>query len=109
MTGKTTKPTFEDLTKGTPFEGKTQDAVKQALYTAAMQDLRNEHLAEFQEAVTASYAAYGLTYKKRLTEQEKAEQQVRALLSAHPELAAKFAAEVGSNEDEVTPVEDPAV
>lgn len=82
---------FEARVKGTKFEGRTEDQVKQALYGVALQDLRNEHLDEFTKHVTDLYATYGLHYKKRLSEEERAEQQVRALFAAHPDLAAKVA------------------
>jgi hypothetical protein len=74
-----------------PGHDRTEDQVKQALYGVALQDLRNEHLDEFTKHVTDLYATYGLHYKKRLSEEERAEQQVRALFAAHPDLAAKVA------------------
>lgn len=82
--------TFEDAIKGTEFEGKTVEQVKNALYSQAMQDLRDAHSEEFVGLVTESYAKFGLEYKRRLTEAEKAEQKIAALLAEHPSLAAKF-------------------
>lgn len=84
MTSK--KPTFE----GTPYEGKTDGQVKNALYNLAMQQIRDNHMDEFVQIVENLYDAHGLSYRRRLTEQEKAEQQITALLAANPGLASKF-------------------
>lgn len=83
--------TFADKVKGTKFEGKTEEQVKNALYSSALQEIRNRHSDEFVDLLVDSYAEYGLVYKPRLTEEQKAEQQVRALFAANPALAAKFA------------------
>lgn len=89
---KVAPKSFEDLTRGTPFEGKSEEAVKNSLYGKALQQLRNEHADEFVGIVEDLFAAYGLTYRRRLTDEQKAEQQIATLLAAHPNLASKFPA-----------------
>lgn len=81
------KQTSEVSFAGTKFEGKTEDQVRNALYNQGLQALRNEHPDEFVKIVTDLFAAHGLTYRRRLTEAERAEQQARALFAAHPGLA----------------------
>ena len=63
---------------------------KSALYTQAVQEIRNRHFDEFQEIVADLYEANGFTYRKRLSEEEKAEQEARALFAANPSLAERL-------------------
>lgn len=88
-----TTPTPEVTFAGTEFEGRTAASVKNTLYNQALQEVRNRHEDEFFEVVEALYEAHGLSYKRRLTEDQKAEQQARAILAANPGLAARLAAE----------------
>jgi len=81
------------MPKSNPLDGKTPEQKKNALYSQAMQEIRNRHEDEFFEIVEALYEANGLTYKRRLTEAQKAEQQVAALFAQFPDLAAKIAGE----------------
>lgn len=90
----TRTPAPEVSFAGTEFEGKTPTQVKNALYTKALQDLRNEHLEEFTDLIEGLYKTYGLTYRRRLTDQQKDEQQARLILARNPGLLAVLAADV---------------
>lgn len=86
-----------------PLDGKATEEKKNTLYRQAMQEIRNRHEDEFFEIVEALYEANGLTYKRRLTEAQKAEQQVRALLASNPGLADKILSEAVVNATLATP------
>jgi len=88
---------FDEAIKGTEFEGKTEAQVKNALYSQALQALRNQYIDDFNNLVSEAYENYGLTYRRRLTDEEKAEQQVRALIAANPTLSDRFV-EVGKTD-----------
>jgi len=81
-----------------PLDGKTPEQKKNALYSQAMQEIRNRHEDEFFEIVEDLYTANGLTYKRRLTEAQKDEQRARAILAANPDLLARLVAEVAPAE-----------
>lgn len=51
---------------------KTPEAVKNALYAEAMREVRDNHREEFDALVAEKFEANGLTYKKRLTGEDKA-------------------------------------
>lgn len=65
-------------------------ALRNRLYTEAMSTLRSRHEDEFTQIVEAKYAEHGLTYHRRLNEEQKAERQIRDLIAKHPGLVAKF-------------------
>lgn len=73
-----------------PTEQADQQPLRNRLYTEAQTELRKRHEDEFSEIITAKYAEHGLTYRRRLNDEEKAERDVRRLLSEHPGLAARF-------------------
>lgn len=77
-----------------PAPEKTESALRRESYAAAEKRLREENKERFDALVQEEAAARGVTYQRRLTEDEKAEQKMRDLLAAHPELAAKIAVEV---------------
>lgn len=64
----------------------TDQQKKNRLYSEAQRELRNRHTAEFTQIIEAKYAAEGLTYRRRLSEEEKAARQVNDLLAKHPGL-----------------------
>jgi hypothetical protein len=60
-------------------------------YSAATARLREGHRQEFDGYLTEEMAKFGLVYTPKPTEAEKAEQEIRKLLSLHPELRNLFA------------------
>ena len=64
----------------------TEDAVKQSLYSKATATLRDAHRAEFHATLEGLYKEAGLTYKRRLTPQERALKQIEDLIAANPDL-----------------------
>lgn len=76
----------------TPETDKRTDAEKRrAAYTAGERRLREAHREEFLGLVKQEAERLGVEYVPRKTEEEKAEEALNALLSAHPGLAAKVA------------------
>jgi hypothetical protein len=73
-------------------EAKTESALRREAVAAAEKRLREAHRDEFDGYVQQEATSRGVTYKRRLTDEEKAEQQLNDLLAAHPTLAQKFAA-----------------
>jgi hypothetical protein len=68
---------------------KTESALRREAYSAAEKRLREENKDRFNALVQEEATARGVTYQRRLTEDEKAEKQLQELLAAHPGLAAK--------------------
>lgn len=83
-------------------------------YSAATAQLREAHRTEFDNYLVEEMGKFGLTYKPKPTEAQKAEAEIRRLLAAHPELRNLFA--IGNdpaNDDAVQPgavqrTDDPA-
>lgn len=73
---------------------KTESALRREAYSAAEKRLREENRDRFDALVQEEATSRGVTYQRRLTESEKAEQKMRDLLAANPALAEKIAAEV---------------
>lgn len=65
---------------------KTDASTKSAIYTAATTRLRKAHRKEFEGYVAEGYEQAGLTYNRRLTDKEKAERDLRAILDRFPDL-----------------------
>ena len=65
-------------------------ALRNKLYTEAQTELRERHEEEFVDLISAKYAEHGLSYRRRLSEEAKAEKQIRELLAQHPGLASRF-------------------
>lgn len=77
-------------TSSTPApEAKTESALRREAVAAAEKRLREAHREEFDGFVQQEAANRGVTYQRRLTDEEKAEQKLNELLAAHPGLAAK--------------------
>jgi hypothetical protein len=76
----------------TPVEApaKTESALRRESYSAAEKRLREEYKDRFDALVQEEAAKRGVTYQRRLTADEKAEQELQRLLAEHPGLAAKF-------------------
>jgi hypothetical protein len=67
-----------------------RDKQMSAAYTAASKTLRENHRDEFNQLYAKEAKARGYDWKPRLSEAEKAEQQMRELLAKHPELKDKI-------------------
>lgn len=66
----------------TKAEAKSDEQKKNALFSQAMRDLRENHRAEFDARVTALYAEAGYEYRPRLSEEEKARKKILDLAAA---------------------------
>lgn len=71
---------------------KSESALRREAVAAADKRLREENRDRFDELVQEEATARGVTYQRRLTEEEKAEQRLNQILAEHPALAAKVAA-----------------
>jgi hypothetical protein len=60
-------------------------------YNNAMKRLRDAHLDEFNTYRVEESAKVGITWKPKPSPSKKAEQDMEALLTAHPELVDVFA------------------
>lgn len=76
----------------TPAPEKDDVALRREAYSAAEKRLRDEYRERFDALVQEEATARGVTYQRRLTAEEKAEQKLQALLAEHPGLAAKLQA-----------------
>lgn len=70
-----------------------QDAIN-ASYAAAAKWLREEHLAEFNTKRQELLKEQGIEWAPPLTDEQKAEAELRKLVEQHPDLAKKFGIEV---------------
>lgn len=75
-------------------KAKRAEAVNKG-YTAAMKQLRENHLAEFNELRVKATKALGYEWTPEPTPAEKALAEAKALLAAHPEIAADLAQATG--------------
>lgn len=62
-------------------------------YTEATRQLREAHLEEFNSLRKTAAKARGIDWEPALTPAQKAEEQVRKLLSEHPDVAKKLGVE----------------
>lgn len=68
----------------------TDSDLRSQAYNKATRDLRAKHREEFTAMVTAEAEALGVTYRPRLTAEEKAERKLAALMEEHPHLQEKI-------------------
>jgi hypothetical protein len=80
-----------------PAPDSTEADRRRKAYAVATTVLRDRHRREFDELYEAECAKLGVSYKRRLSEEEKAEKQVEELLAKHPDLRSKFS--TGPSED----------
>jgi cellobiose-specific phosphotransferase system component IIA len=71
---------------------KSESALRREAVAAAERRLREAHREEFDGLVQQEAANRGVTYQRRLTDEEKALQKLRQLLNDHPGLADQVAA-----------------
>ena len=69
-----------------------QEAIAKS-YTDAQKQLRENHLAEFNDLRKAAAKVYGYDWTPKPTEAEKAAAKIEDLLAEHPELRAQFGLE----------------
>lgn len=68
----------------------SDDKKKRQAYSAATTRLRKENPTLWNEVLADEYRKAGIEWKPRLTEEEKAKQQIAELLAAHPSLLSEF-------------------
>lgn len=100
-----TEPSIEDLMEVTGMNAKPRPAdegspkKKNETAQQAKNRLRNEaerivldrHKSEFHKVAEELYAKNGYEFKRRLTEEEKAEQAIEKMLRENPSLREKYA------------------
>lgn len=69
----------------------TESDLRRQAYSAAEKRLREQYREQFDALVQEEATARGVSYQRRLTEEEKAEKALQDLLAAHPHLAEKVA------------------
>jgi len=67
-----------------------RDRRLQKAYTRATQTLREQHRDDFNELYSKFAAEQGVEWQPRLTPEQKAEQELDALLDAFPHLMTRF-------------------
>lgn len=65
-------------------------ALRRAAYTEANTRLREAHRDDFEKFYEEECKKVGVTYKRRLTDAEKAQQKIDQLLAEHPELRERY-------------------
>lgn len=65
---------------------KDEATLKNRLYGQAQAELRKRHVGEFADILGDLYADHGLTYKRPLTERDKARALVVEALAKYPDL-----------------------
>lgn len=68
----------------------TDDQKRRESYSAATARLREENKGRFRALVQEEAGKRGVTYEFRKTAEERAREQVQALLAEHPNLAVEF-------------------
>lgn len=81
----------ESKSKSVPAK-KSEDALRNEAYGAAVARLRDAHREEFTNLVSEEYAARGLSYRRRLTPEEKARKVIEDQLAAFPHLREEIGA-----------------
>lgn len=83
--------TESTTTKSEPT-GEERDAALKASYQSALKTLREKHVDEFNDLRVAEAAKRGITWTPPKTEEQKAQEQIDALLAKHPGLRENLAA-----------------
>lgn len=84
MSEQSTAPQTEQPAAEPKPQSDTQK--RRAAYSAAEARLRENHLDEFKALVNEEAASRGVTYVFRMTDEERAAQQLRDLLAKYPGL-----------------------
>lgn len=85
---------------------KTEEALRREAYGAATARLRESRKDEFRAFVQEEAAKRGVRYEFRKTPEERAREQMQALLAEHPNLAVEFSHQQGDRMDEGTHLDD---
>lgn len=85
------------MTQARPEEpsGKERDNLLSKAYSKASRKLRESHSDEFNKYMEEATSELGVAWRRRVTPEEKAEQEFRTLLEAHPWLREKVSTESG--------------
>ena len=78
---------------------KTEEALRREAYNAAETRLKEEHKDRFRALVQEEAAKRGVTYAFRKTPEERAREQMQALLAEHPNLAVEFSHQQPDQQD----------
>lgn len=78
---------------------KAEDALRREAYGAANTRLREENKNRFRALVQEEAAKRGVTYEFRKTAEERAREQMQALLAEHPNLAVEFSNQTPDQQD----------
>lgn len=98
----TTTTTTDDLSAAPAEQEETvlsQHAISQLknkLRAEAEREVIANHRDEYHEVAARKFGEHGLEFTRRLTDEERAEQEMERLLEAHPGLAAKLAGKATS-------------
>lgn len=84
-------PEVEPTTEGTESADEKRSSLLRKAYGAATTRLREQYRTEFDALYSQEAEALGVEYTPRLTAEQKAEQQMQALLAEFPHLAEKVA------------------
>ena len=98
MAGKAA-PTTKAPAKVPVESAQTDEQKRREAYSAATARLRDSRKDEFRALVLEEAAKRGVTYEFRKTAEERAREQVQALLAQHPNLAVEFRSETDQSED----------
>lgn len=83
----------EVLVDGVPvtqLSSKKLTALKNKLRAEAERETLANHRDEYHDIASAKFAVYGLEFTRRLTDEERAEEQIQKLLASNPALAEKY-------------------
>lgn len=88
------EPEHDEAPAAAPAEAPEGESVQQAknrLRNEAERIILDRYKAEFYKEAERLYAENGYEFKRRLTEQEKAQQKIEELLAQNPELREQYA------------------
>lgn len=85
----------EAKTTETTEAAETEQQKRNRLRGEAEREVLRNHSDEFHALAKKKFEEAGLTYRRRLSAEEKAEREMDRLLAEHPELAQRFAPQQG--------------
>jgi hypothetical protein len=93
-----TQAPAEDTSTDEPTEKSERGNLLRQAYGKATARLREAHRDEFDGFYEEEAKALGVDYKRKPSAEEKAREQIAALLAEHPHLASTFAPQSRSDE-----------
>lgn len=95
-------------TEAPPTDKSERSQKLRSAYTQANTALRESHREEFERLYQQKAQALGVDYKPRPTAEQKAEEQMAALLNEYPHLREQFGSTTTPEEEQPAPEPEPS-